>query len=307
METQKKKQWKADSLLLFATACWGSSYLLTSLALREIPPITLSTGRFFLAFLVICALSFKKIRHVSASTLKYSALVGLTLAVTYLSSTYGMLSTGIDNASFLCSLTFVFTPILGFFLKHQIPEKKFYLSVAVTFVGVALLTLNGRFRPRIGDLLCIVCAASYAVDLLITESAVSKPDVDAYQLGVYSLAATGLIQLPFAFFLETPSLPQTAMTWGIVLFLGIVCSGVTLVIQTVQQQYTTASRAGLIITMEPVFASLIAYLAVGETLSARGTVGAALMLGAMLIMEIPFKNPRRNRLEKASFSSGGRK
>jgi len=305
METQKKKQWKADSLLLFATACWGSSYLLTSLALKEMEPITLSACRFLLAFLVIFALSFKKIRRVSASTLKYSALVGLTLAVTYLSSTYGMLSTGIDNASFLCSLTFVFTPILGFLFKRQIPEKKFYLSIAAAFVGVALLTLNGRLRPRIGDLLCILCAASYAIDLLVTESAVAKPDVDAYQLGVYSLAATGLMLLPFAFLLETPHLPQTALTWGIFLFLGIVCSGVTLVIQTVQQQYTTASRAGLIITLEPVFAALIAYFAVGETLSARGAVGAALMLGAMLIMEVPFRDRAAAGVE--SVFPGGRK
>jgi len=284
-----RAQWKADCLLLLVTACWGASYLLTNITLTDMEPITLSAFRFLLAFAVIFLTSFKKVRKVNRKTLKYSLLVGLTLVVTYLSCAFGMLHTSIDNASFLCSMTFAFTPVFGFLFKRQVPEKKFGAAFALTFAGVALLTLNGQFKPAAGDLLCILCAVAYSLDLLITETAVSKPEVDAYQLGVYALAVTGLILLPFSFILEKPHLPTTVLTWGCTLFLGIVCSGIALIVQTVQQQYTTASHAGLIFTMEPVFSALFAYLAVGETLSERGTAGAALMIAAMLIMEVRLK------------------
>ena len=69
------------------------------------------------------------------------------------------------------------------------------------------------------------------------------------------------------------------------LFLGIFCSGVAFVIQSVQQQYTTASHVGLIFTLEPVFASMVAFVMTGEVLSLRGYIGAALMLLSLFIME----------------------
>ena len=57
------------------------------------------------------------------------------------------------------------------------------------------------------------------------------------------------------------------------------------VIQSVQQQYTPASHVGLIFTLEPVFASMVAFVMTGEVLSLRGYIGAALMLLSLFIME----------------------
>lgn len=53
-------------------------------------------------------------------------------------------------------------------------------------VGLALLTLNDQFRPASGDLICLVCAVCYAADMLVTERAVARPDVDAVTLAYAS-------------------------------------------------------------------------------------------------------------------------
>ena len=58
------------------------------------------------------------------------------------------------------------------------------------------------------------------------------------------------------------------------------------VVQTVQQQYTTASHVGLIFTLEPVFSAVFAYFLLSERLTVRGYLGAALMLVSLLIMEL---------------------
>ena len=42
---------------------------------------------------------------------------------------------------------------------------------------------------------------------------------------------------------------------------------------------------GLISTLEPVFASMVAFVMTGEVLSLRGYIGAALMLLSLFIME----------------------
>lgn len=67
---------------------------------------------------------------------------------------------------------------------------------------------------------------------------------------------------------------------------GAALLGVAFVVQTVQQQYTTASHVGLIFTLEPVFASIVAFVLGGERLPARGYVGAALMLLSLVMMEV---------------------
>ena len=80
--------------------------------------------------------------------------------------------------------------------------------------------------------------------------------------------------------------PGTAKVWAASLFLGIVCSGVCLVIQSVFQRHTTASRASLIFTLEPVFSAIFAFFLLGERIGVRGYLGAALMLASLVLVEV---------------------
>ncbi len=95
--------------------------------------------------------------------------------------------------------------------------------------------------------------------------------------------------------IERPHLPTTAATWAAALFLGLLCSGVAFVVQTVQQQYTTASHVGLIFTLEPVFSAIVAYFFAHEVLQLRGYIGAALMMVSLLVMELDWKSLLRRR------------
>ena len=70
------------------------------------------------------------------------------------------------------------------------------------------------------------------------------------------------------------------------LFLGIVCSGVCLVIQSVYQKHTTASRASLIFTLEPVFSAIFAFFLLGERIGVKGYIGSALMLASLVLVEV---------------------
>jgi len=92
--------------------------------------------------------------------------------------------------------------------------------------------------------------------------------------------------LMLSVFLETPALPGTAKVWAAALFLGIVCSGVCLVIQSVYQKHTTASRASLIFTLEPVFSAIFAFFLLGERIGVKGYIGSALMLASLVLVEV---------------------
>jgi drug/metabolite transporter (DMT)-like permease len=61
-------------------------------------------------------------------------------------------------------------------------------------------------------------------------------------------------------------------------------------IQTWAQRWTSATRTALIFALEPVFAWITSFLLAGELLSGRATVGAALILCGVLMVELkPFR------------------
>ena len=258
--------------------------------------MTLNAFRFIVAFVVLGLIFWKHVVHVNRITLRYSLIVGLALAGTYVAYNYGITRTSLSNAAFICALQVIFAPLLGFLFFRQRPGWKLGAALVVCTVGMALLTLNGELRPASGDLICLITPLCYAVDLLITEKAVRDPRVDPLGLGVCQLAVVGIVTLALALALGEPvHLPTSGKTWAAALFLGVVCSGIAFVIQSVQQQYTTASHVGLIFTLEPVFASMVAFVMTGEVLSLRGYIGAALMLLSLFIMEGDWSFLRRKK------------
>ena len=279
-------------MLVLVTLCWGISYYLMDLALTDMDPFTLNAHRFLGAFAVAGLLSYKKVKDVNRITLKYSVLVGAALVFVDIGATFGVKYTTLSNSGFLCALTVVFTPLIAWVFLRQKLDRKMTLSVVICFIGIALLTLKDDFSINLGnlkgDLLCIICAVAYAIDLLLTEKAVSHKEVDAYQLGVFQLGVTGLCNLILAIIVETPHFPTTGNVWGAVIFLSIFCTGVAFVVQPVAQQYTSASHVGVIFALEPVFAGIVAFALAGEVLSPKSYFGAVLMIASIFIMEIDF-------------------
>lgn len=296
------KQLKADMMLLMVTLCWGVSYYLVDVSLEDMGPFTLNANRFLIAFVVACILAFPKLKNVTKATLKYSILLGFALVFVYIGATFGIKYTTLSNTGFLCGLTVIFTPILSSIFYRKIPSKKVILVVMMCFIGIALLTLTDNFSINYenlkGDLLSAMCGLVYAIDLLLTEKAVSNEEVNPFQLGVFQLGITGLFNLILSFIFEVPHVPTEPKIWSSVLFLSIFCTGVAFIVQALAQQYTSASHVGVIFSLETVFAGAIAFIVAGEVLTTKSYIGAAIMITSIFIMEIDFKEIKDNRAKK---------
>ena len=279
-------QLKADMMLMLVTLGWGVSYFMMDLCLEEIDPLTLNAYRFLGAFAVAWLIGAKKAIHVNKMTLKYAFYVSLSLIVVYIGATYGVKYTSQSNAGFLCSTAVIFTPILTFFLKRVIPEKKIIFVVLLCTAGMAMLTLDSHLHVALGDILCLMCGFTYSVFLLINETGVRRDDVDAFQLGIYQMGFTGLWMLVLALVFEDISLPQTGGCWASLIFLTVFCTGVAFIAQVIGQQYTSATHVGVIFTLEPVFAAIVAFFFAGERLLPRSYIGMVMMLASILIMEV---------------------
>ena len=169
------------------------------------------------------------------------------------------------------------------------------LCLALCTVGLGLRTLGNAFRPAPGDLICLLCALDYGINLLVVEHAVRQPEVAALQLGVFQQLVTGAAMLVLSLLFESPCLPRTPACGGSVRCLSGFCTGNAFGLTAVQQKHTSAVHVGLIFTLEPLFSAIVAFFLARERLAPRGYVGAALMMLALVTMEVglPFLKKKK--------------
>ncbi|MGN7763900.1 DMT family transporter [Paenibacillus sp. 22594] len=286
------KPLKAELMLFIVTMFWGSSYMFMKMGLGSLGEFNLIALRFGLAFILAATLFHKRLRAVDVRTLKYGALLGFLLLGVFTCITFGLKTTTTSNAGFLVALTVIFVPMIDVlvFRKKVAPSQVFGAVLAIA--GIGLLTLNSSLHMQPGDLLCILSAVFYAVQILVTSKAVKA--CDSLSIGILQLGFAGGFALVLSFLFETPSLPSTLSSWIAILALGIFCSACGFILQPVAQKYTTPTRTGLIFSMEPVFAALFGYWFAGEQLSIQGYTGAALVLLGIVASEL---------LSKAHFTS----
>ena len=282
------KKWKAELLLMLATAFWSISYYFSRICLEELDPLTLNAYRFLLAFVILAAVYIRHFRNMTRETLRNGTLIGAVLVLVYVGATYGVKYTSLSNAGFISCLAVIFTPLIELAVYRRKPEKKLAAALVLCTAGLALLTLGGKLHFAVGDAICLICSVSYAADLVITDRAVSDPAVDPVGMSVVEIGVAGILFLGLSFVFETPNLPHSPAVWGAVIFLGLFCSGLAFVIQTTQQKHTSPSRVALIFTLEPLFSAIVAYFLAGERLSPQAYFGAALMLMSLLLMQMDF-------------------
>lgn len=276
-------------MVTMVAVLWGFSYYMVSISLGELGTFALNSYRFIGAFAVAMTIAFKSLRKVNRDTVKYAALLGMVLTTVYVFATYGVKYTSISNASFLCALTAVFTPILAFVFKKEKPDKKLIFVIFLCIVSIVLLTLNKELKPALGDVLCLISTIAGAAHLLLTETAVRKESVNAFHVAVYQLAFVGLFSLVLSAAIETSHVPETPKIWGAVIFLSIFCTGAAFVTLAMAQRHTSASHAGVILTLEPVVGGIVAFFFAGEVLLPRAYAGAVMLVAGILILETDIK------------------
>lgn len=248
---------KADFLLFTAAFVWGSSYGFMKLGAETMPPVSIAALRYLFAFFILLPFFMKRLRKTDGKILKYSAITGFLIAGVFIGVIYGVIGTSASTAGFLISTSVIMVPILHGLWIQRMPSFPIMLGTAIVTAGLFILNGVTSISLDKGFVLCLLAAFLYALDILFTNTFVSKVD---------------------SLLLETPRLPHTLPEWTAILGLAVFSSAYGFTIQAVAQEYTTPERAGFIFSLEPVFAAIFAYFFLGENMGLGELAGAALIL-----------------------------
>lgn len=275
------RQLRANFFVGLVALFWGSTYFLTKIGIGLLEPFNLTTLRFGTAFLVTAVFFHKRILNSDKVTLKYSVILGILAFISVLTMTIGVKYTSASNAGFLISLSVVMIPVISvIFLKKKI-KFRLLVSVILASMGIVFLTLNEQLTINKGDLLCIICALAFALQVLVMEQIPKNADsvaIGALQMGIIAIM-NGLI----SFTTESFKFPHDMKLWGVIIILGIFCTAVCYIMQIYALKYTSAIQAGIILSLEPVFSAFFAFVFLDELLSVKGYIGAVLLFISVIL------------------------
>jgi drug/metabolite transporter (DMT)-like permease len=279
---------RGEGILIGLCVFWGTSFLIIKHVERSISAGSLVFLRFTLAALLLSPF-LRKGRAIWWNGLE----LGFWLWAGFLAQAIGLRYTGSGRAAFVTSLNVIFVPMLAALAGRRIGGIV-WAAAAMAFVGAGLLCYDGS-PANVGDLWVLACALLFAVYIVRLETAAERfPALPLTAVQLWTVAA-----LSFPWFARDALAAGAAgnaphVPWLGVVYLGVVCTAVTTWLQTVGQQDVPAAQASIIYMLEPVFATLFAWVFVGERPGPKGWAGSGLILGATLLSQVPLLMRKRS-------------
>ncbi|MDQ6883981.1 MAG: DMT family transporter [Candidatus Dormibacteraeota bacterium] len=273
-------------LLVGVTAIWGWTFVVVKDAIAHYPVVSFLGVRFLLAAVALWVLVL--VAHQRGRVARAGLAIGIVLALSYLLQTLGLKGTSVANTGLITGLFVVFTPILDRVLWRVPSQGSTWIAAGVAFVGTALLTGGAPTGLHAGDLLVLAASIGFALHItLLSRYAAAGPLL----LASWQMTAAGILLSTGAVVTHSTVLPVPGSILPALAITGIFASALAFWIQTYAQQRLPASRAALILTMEPVFTVFFAFLLVSERFRFVQALGAVLILLALFYSELRQRQP----------------
>jgi drug/metabolite transporter (DMT)-like permease len=274
----------AELALIAIAAVWGLTFVMVQDAIERLPVMAFLAYRFIPAGLIVALVFRRRLRALSRAGWRAGLAMGAFLTAGYVFQTLGLEHTSASNAGFITGMFVVLTPVFGaVFLRERIGVIA-WAGALVAGIGVYLLSGAGGDFSLEGDGLVFLCACSFAGHILVTGRSVRSHDVGA--LLAVQLGVCGLFCLIVAAPAGQLEVPRGGEVWSALIVTSLVASALGFFVQTYAQQHAEPSRTALILASEPAFAGLFGYLLADERLEAGAWAGAALIMAAIVLVEV---------------------
>ncbi|XVF09469.1 hypothetical protein REPUB_Repub07fG0095400 [Reevesia pubescens] len=227
--------------------------------------------------------------------------LGLWVSVGYFVEALGLLTADAGRASFISLFTVIVVPMLESMLGAIVPARTWF-GILMSALGVAMLECSGS-PPNFGDLLSFLSAIFFGIHMLRTghlSRSTKKENFLAllgYEVSVVALFSTLWVVIG-GWFDGVQDFDKSSLTWEPLwdwmvafpwvpaLYTGIFSTGLCLWIEIAAMHEVSATETAIIYGMEPLWGAGFAWFLLGERWGTTGWIGAALVLGGSLLVQI---------------------
>lgn len=291
--TADRKRAAGHVLALFTITVWGTTFVATKTLLNHYDALQIMLMRFFIAWVVLFLFTRKieKPKGIKDELgIFVLSLSGIT--VYYYFENTALTYTLSANVSIILAAAPVFTAILAhLFTRDEKLSGRTWAGFFIAMAGVVLVVFNGAFVLKLnplGDALSLLAALSWAVYSVILKRYVQRYDnrILTRKMLFYAL----LLTAPAALFGK--GLPPAApLARGDVifclLFLGVLGSAACYITWNMAIEKIGVVNTNNYIYLNPFVTMICAAIVLGEPVTAAGVVGAVLIVGGIIVSEMP--------------------
>lgn len=281
------------SVLLFQQLAGALAFPVAKYGLMVIDPFTFAFYRFIISsFFLLLIVRFKG-RGKPVEKRDYIKITGLGCLIISLNQVaylYGQKLTAASHGSLL----FATVPIWIFlgaliFLKEKFNIRR-ALGVILGLIGVIKIMTSGAIEIGteylLGDLIILLAVITWAGYTIFGKPLVLK--YGAFRVTAYALASGSVMYFPFGlyFALKFDYSASTFGAWISVFYFAFGVSIAAYVLWYWLLKYMEATRIAVFHNIQPVIASLVAYIFLGESIGWSFVIGGVIVLAGVIITEI---------------------
>ena len=290
------KKLKGPLLLLITAFLWGTTFVAQSLGSDHVGAFTYNAGRFITTGIILLIISLIRKRNVKEyiptnKNVKWIFIMSIFVGVAlFLGATFQQLGINItkspSKSGFISSLYMMFVPIIGYFIKKK-PKSIIWLYLVVAIVGSYMISINGEFRLELGDILTLICAVMFAVQIVLVD--IVNPHIDSIKLSAIQFMVAGVLSIIFMLFTETININDIYRALPAIMYAAIFSGCIAFTLQIVAQKSTEPTIASMIMSLESVFALISGVVILKEELTLKLIIGCSLIFIAVICAQIDFK------------------
>lgn len=280
--------------LFAAFVLWGSQYVISKIALRTVPPVTLLALRYLVSvpalFIVL------RLRHALTPVKKGDWPILFAIGFTGYFASFCLQMLGINRltgsvSSLLGAMNPIFIPILAAFFLHERITPAKIACVALSMAGVVVIVGVDGTVDASGALLMLA-----SVFLWSTASIIIRRVSERYDPMQIALIAI-LCALPFTggwSLIELQSAPCSFTLESVlaVLYMGVLGTAVTHSLWNYSLRVMDASFCSMFYPMQPLVSSILGVLFLHEAVTPGFVIGA-LMICCGIVAAVISAKPRK--------------
>jgi drug/metabolite transporter (DMT)-like permease len=274
------QQWRQSKSRLLGVAAitlvalaYGSTYTIVE-QLPQLPVGIINLGQFGIAALCFTPWLTRQ-RLAWRAGLELGALIGLYYTLQILMLKHYQ----VTESAFVMNLDILFVPLLVGFTGSR-PKPLLWMASSLAFIGMVTMVYDGQplnWHHSLGVLAALV----YSIYLL-------RSDYWAQWVPSLTLTATktwsgAILSLLWVALFERDALNPALigqLPWVPLIYLGAIATGLTTFLQFWGQSRIDPTQTAIVLAMEPIWASLFAFILLSEVPTLNACAGAVMILGA---------------------------
>lgn len=278
-------RWLTPIELTLLGAIWGGSFLFMRIASADFGPFALVEVRLSLGALVLLPLLWRaRAQFTLRLWLHLAWISAVNSAIPFVLFAWGAERAPAGIGAITNATAVMFAALVAFIFYGEEIGPRRAIGLLGGFVGVAVLASGKYAGASVGPAALAGTAAAFLYGIGVNAIRRHLQGIPAGAVAAATLTIASLLILPLAIY-SWPANPIPAVSWASAILLGVMCTGIAFTVYYRLINRVGGPRAATVTYLVPLFGVVWAWLALGEPLTEKMAIAAALILGGVALSQ----------------------